>query len=146
MSYNFASYDEKLSRLVRLDTGVLIAFICFCVIITVLCLYYRLKWGALSVFVICTLVVCLMYFNLINPQRLDIENQSYVIYEGEFSVDEYYYSSRNRYIEIRIPGNDEILKYEVICTVPELERYKTQQGYFVISERTQLLLDIGFTE
>ena len=82
MSYNFASYDEKLSRLVRLDTGFLIAFICFCVIITVLCLYYRLKWGALSVFVVCTLVVCLMYFNLINPQMLDIENQSYVIYEG----------------------------------------------------------------
>ena len=93
---------------------------------------------------VCSLVLSAsIYFLKILPVQKDINQQSYIVYDGEFYVKETKTANRSgTYIYIQSSKDSSPIRYEVLCDINKINNDTTYTGYFVYSKHSKIIVDI----
>ena len=84
----------------------------------------------------------IVYFTSVLPYQMDINEKDYIVYTGEFYVEEYFSSNRTEaYMVISIP-NEASIRYMVACEADGVEKDTSYYGTFAYGKRTKALVNI----
>ena len=146
---NITNYEELLISHIRVGvTIIIIAIIIFSIM-----LFESLRSGlikkksikvAMALFLLIPVVI---YFTSVLPYQLDIKQQTYVKYQGEFYVEDYYYATRSgTYILLKTKDNTESIRYRAPSDLKEIKINTSYEGMFVIAKHSKTLVDISGTQ
>lgn len=141
----YSEYVEAINDHIGFMIGIIVFIGCVICALILLCIRVKDK-KLLRITCISGIVIMLfMYFICIFPCQKDLKYNAFKTYEGEFYVDRCYSVNRGGcYILIRSSGETETTRYRVLCDVTEVEDDTNYNGFFVISENSQCLVDIDF--
>ena len=91
--------------------------------------------------IICFCLVLALYFIYVLPCQLDINNQSYEEYVGEFYVEEYGARGKGVYIFIKKPEDKKSIRYRAPGHII-IETDTSYIGSFIIAKHSRTLVDI----
>lgn len=139
-------YAEKLSRYVKIGFTIMgIAFVILVVLVLVCWKFECLKEkSVLIIFALFIILIVTVYFTSVFPYQLDIKQQSYKKYMGEFYVEDYYKTSRSvsEYILIKLPNENYSTKYKIHESYIEIEPNTVYDGSFVYAEKSKTIVEI----
>ena len=145
MTDNLSIYSDKLYS--QIKVGIII--ISLIVILIVLAFIWMIKNKllqrntAIILSVSCLLLATLIYLFEIYPLQKDINQQSYVVYEGNFYVKECKSANRaGTYIYIKSSNSSNVIRYKVSCDVDKINNNTSYMGKFVYSKNSKILVDI----
>ena len=140
----FSTYEERLKSHMNFNVIVLLAiFTVFLVLIVCLLFWVKDKKLALITFLTSIAISLFIYFSSILPYQIDINKKDYIVYTGEFYIEEYFTSNRtDAYIFIVMPNDEKSIRYTVACDIDEIESDTSYYGYFVYAKKTKALVDI----
>lgn len=143
---NLANYEELLNSYSRVGTTVIIiAIIIFLIMFFVSFRSAIIKQRGVKVaLALLLLIPIVLYFTSVLPYQLDIKQQAYEEYQGEFYVEDYYYATRSgTYILIKTKDNKESIRYRAPSDLKEIKINTTYEGMFVIAKHSKTLVDIS---
>ena len=147
MGYNYSQYTEQLSTKFNIGLVALILISCILIAVAIFCLW--MKQPRLACFTIlfnAILVLSVYYFALL-PIRNDIDTANYVVYEGQFYVEDYYSVTKSdTYILIQTTNDTDIIRYRVACNNINIEPKSECCGYFVYSACSKYVVDFYVEE
>ncbi len=145
---NHSIYDTLLSKELSFNVGIIVIFsiVIIALIFSSIKFFGSKKLSIISA-VMGLVIIIGIYWFCINPYRVDVKDQAYDTYRGEFYVSEYTISNRGgEYIYIQTLNNSSISRYKVICDADGIKNNTTYYGYFVVAKNSKALVDIYFED
>jgi len=145
MVTDLSTYNDKLYSSIKF--GIVMIFLIIVIVLVALLLMNKnnlLERNTSIILFACSLILSAsIYFLEILPVQKDINQQSYIVYEGEFYVEEIKTASRSgTYIYIQASNDSTPIRYEVSCDVNEINNDTSYMGYFVYSKHSKIIVDI----
>ena len=136
-------FNEFLSRRMEISLGVIIiAFIVFLIMFI-----SSLKTGLIKeldlqiAFALFFVLLVVGYLIEVLPYQLDIKQQSYVEYTGEFYVEDYYFGNRDGpFIFIKYPDKEKSIKYKALSNLQGVENETTYNGSIIIAKHSKTVV------
>ena len=144
-----ARYAERLTSYTKIGiTVIVIVFVLFSVFF-----FKCLKDGVLKdkgiviALILLLLIAPVVYITSVLPYHLDIKQQTYEKYQGEFYIEDYYYATRSgTYILIKRSGEKNSTRYRAPSDLTEIKANTTYTGEFTIAKHSKVLLEIAVEE
>ena len=137
------TYEAVLRNHMNFNVAVSLIILAIFLIIAVCVLsLVKDKKIALSSLIAGIVISLIVYFTSVLPYQMDINEKDYIVYTGEFYVEEYFSSNRTEtYMVISIP-NEASIRYIVACEADGVEKDTSYYGTFAYGKRTKALVDI----
>lgn len=138
-------YEEQLTSYTKVGIAIIIiVLIVFVIFISVFLKNNGLKDKSVLICLALLLVIVpTVYITSILPYRIDIKQQTYEEYQGEFYIEDYYYATRSgTYILIKCNGEKDSVRYRAPSDLTGIEVNTTYTGEFIIAKHSKVLLDI----
>ncbi len=139
-------YAEQLSGYSKLATGIMIViFIVFLIMLLVCVIIGAIKERSIKITLgIFLLLPIVVYVTSVLPYRLDIKQQSYETYQGEFYVEKYYFATRSgTYILLKTENDSQSIRYKAPGNLEGIEDDTYYNGEFVIAKHSKTLVDMS---
>lgn len=139
-------YAEFLMKFSKLGIGVIVIIlivfaIAFFVFVKIGCIKELIVRIALVVFL---LLMPVTYFTSVLPYQLDIKQQSYEKYVGEFYVESYYFATNSGvHILLKRPTDKKSVKYRAPANLQNIEENTSYYGELTIAKHSKVLVDIS---
>ena len=116
MGHNYSQYAELLSTKLNVGIAVLVLISCAMIAGIIVCLWMKQPQLAWFLVFFGVILVLLVYYFAFYPIQKDIETSNYVIYEGQFYVEDYYSVTKSgTYILIKTTSGTDAIRYRVAC-------------------------------
>ena len=136
-------YIEQLKSYANIGVAIIVFIlvvfsISFCLFKKIGCL----KDKAIQIgFVLLLTIAVIVFLTSVLPYHLDIRQQSFIEYCGDFYVEDYYVTRSGTYILIKTDG-DSSIRYKASSNLVGIEKSTAYNGKFVIAKHSKILLDI----
>lgn len=142
-----AKYSELLTSYLKI--GIAIIIIAFVVFLIFFCISLKSgsikDKGILIGLILLLLIEPTVYITSVLPYQLDIKQQAYEEYQGQFYVEDYYASRNGTYIFISY-NKQRSVRYKAPSSLTEIEANATYSGKFIVSKHSKVLVDISVDE
>ncbi len=143
MENNYSSYNENLKQLLKFNYTVVIIITIVILGVTLYLLKLKCKKEAFIGLCGCLIIVAIILISSILPYHRDIKENAYFVYEGEFYVEECYYSNRSAtYILIKTNDSEHSKRYKIICNTSCINNDTYYMGSFVCAKHSNTIVDI----
>ena len=145
MTIDLSTYNDKLYSSIKFS--IVMIFLIIVIVLVALLLMNKnklLERNTAIILCVCSLVLSAsIYFLEILPVQKDINQQSYIVYDGEFYVKETKSANRSgTYIYIQSSNDSSPIRYEILCDINEINNDTIYTGYFVYSKHSKIIVDI----
>ena len=138
-------YAEQLKSYTKIGIAIIIiVFVVFALFFLISLKDGSLKDKVILIGLILLLMIApIVYITSVLPYHLDIKQQTYEKYQGEFYIEDYYYATRKgTYILIKRNDEKVSVRYKAPSNLTGIEVNTTYIGEFIIAKHSQVLLDI----
>ena len=143
----YSEYNAQLNDYITFSFGIIILVCVVVLALIVVCIKFKCKQMIIVSLIGGVLISLIIYSSSILPYQMDIKENSYKTYTGEFFVEEYYFVNRSgTYMLIKLGSEDNSVRYRVLCDVPLIENSKMYNGTIVYSKRSKCLVNIDIIE
>lgn len=144
----FLIFNNKLNSYISLYSTILvILLIVFCLMVFVVLKFVKdIKLAIITASVGVVISLCVYSF-CIYPIQKDLNDQSYITYEGEFYIEEFKTMNRtSTYVFIKTPENEKAIRYTLVGDISNFENHLNCKGKFVYAAKSKFLLEVSINE
>ena len=135
-------YNEMLRNCADFGRGFQVFIVIFSIACLIVCLRLEWKNGVIMITAFCVFGLIGTYFFEIYPYEKDIEENSYIVYTGEFYIEGFYFNGGKSLVYIEYPDKDKIIRYRRLCDNTNIDIETWYEGTLVYSKRSNCMVDI----